>query len=48
MKKVYADPSLGISPTVKFDLPDGYDPCHKPMSEQDDFEQVDGIDEVFE
>ena len=48
MKKVYADPSLGISPTVKFDLPDGYDPCHKPVSEQDDFEQVDGIDEVFE
>ena len=24
------------------------DPCHKPVSEQDDFEQVDGIDEVFE
>lgn len=48
MKKVYADPSLGISPTVKFDLPDGYNPCSKPKSDQDDFEQVDGIDEVFE
>ena len=48
MKKVYADSSLGINPDVKFDLPDGYDQCHKPMSEQDDFEQVDGIDEVFE
>ena len=48
MKKVYADPTLGISPDVKFDLPDGYDPCSKPKSDQDDFEQVDGIDEVFE
>ena len=48
MKKVYADPTLGIRPDVKFDLPDGYDPCSKPKSDQDDFEQVDGIDEVFE
>jgi len=47
MKKVYADPSLGISPTVKFDLPEGYDPCHR-AADKDDFEQVDGIDEVFE
>lgn len=48
MKKVYADPTLGIRPDVKFDLPDGYNPCYKPKSDQDDFEQVDGIDEVFE
>ena len=47
MKKVYADPSLGISPTVKFDLPEGYDPCNR-AADKDDFEQVDGIDEVFE
>ena len=48
MKKVYADPSLGMDPALKFDLPEGYDPCHLPKAEQDDFSEVDGIDEVFE
>ena len=49
MKKLYADPSLGISPTVKFDLPDDYDPCSRKRAEQDDFEEVGSdIDEVFE
>lgn len=44
MKKVYADSSLGYSPQATFDLPEGYNACHK---EQDDFEEL-GIDEVFE
>ena len=49
MKKLYADPTLGISPDVKFDLPDGYDPCGRKRAEQDDFEEVDGdIGDVFE
>ena len=50
MKKVYADPSLGISPAIKFDLPEDYDPCSRKAAEQDDFEEVGGgsIDEVFE
>ena len=49
MKKLYADPSLGYSPTVKFDLPDDYNPCyHVGGNDQDDFEQVNAIDEVFE
>lgn len=50
MKKVYADVSLGYSPEVKFDIPADYNPCYHVGSggEQDDFEQVDAIDEVFE
>ena len=50
MKKVYADPSLGISPAIKFDLPEDYNPCSRKAAEQDDFEEVGGgsIDEVFE
>ena len=50
MKKVYADPSLGISPAVKFDLPEDYNPCSRKAAEQDDFEEVGAgsIDEVFE
>ncbi len=50
MKKVYADPSLGYSPTVKFDMPADYNPCYHVGSggEQDTFEKVDAIDEVFE
>ena len=50
MKKVYADPSLGYSPTVKFDMPADYNPCYHAGSggEQDTFEKVDAIDEVFE
>ncbi len=45
MKKVYADPTLGISPEVKFDLPENYNPCGV-KKEEDNF--TDGIDEVFE
>ena len=50
MKKVYADPSLGISPAIKFDLPEDYNPCSRKAAEQDDFEEVGAgsIDEVFE
>ena len=50
MKKVYADPSLGISPAIKFDLPEDYNPCSRKAAEQDDFEEVGtgSIDEVFE
>lgn len=50
MKKVYADPSLGISPAIKFDLPEDYNPCSRKAVEQDDFEEVGtgSIDEVFE
>ncbi len=48
MKKVYADPSLGISPDVKFDLPADYNPCYHVNDGEDDFDKVDGIDEVFE
>ena len=49
MKKLYADPSLGLSPTVKFDLPDDYNPCSRKRAEQDEFEEMGGdIDEVFE
>ena len=50
MKKVYADPSLGYSPTVKFDMPADYNPCYHASSggEQDTFEKVNAIDEVFE
>lgn len=46
MKKVYADPSLGIDPEAVFDLPDGYNPCGN-KAEQDDFTE-NGIEEVFE
>lgn len=45
MKKVYADPTLGISPTVTFDIPEGYNPCNQ--QNQDEFD-ANGIDEVFE
>lgn len=45
MKKIYADPTLGISPEVKFDLPENYNPCGV-KKEEDNF--TDGIDEVFE
>lgn len=50
MKKIYADPSLGISPAIKFDLPEDYNPCSRKAAEQDDFEEVGAgsIDEVFE
>lgn len=50
MKKVYADPSLGISPAIKFDLPEDYNPCSRKAAEQDDSEEVGtgSIDEVFE
>ena len=50
MKKVYADVSLGYSPEVKFDIPADYNPCYHVGSggEQDSFEQVNAIDEVFE
>lgn len=44
MKKVYADPSLGIDPTAKFDIPEGYNPCG---NRKDDFE-MGGIEEVYE
>ena len=46
MKKVYADPSLGIDPEAVFDLPDGYNPCGN-KAEHDDFTE-NGIEEVFE
>ena len=50
MKKVYADVSLGYSPEVKFDIPADYNPCYHVGNggEQDSFEQVNAIDEVFE
>ena len=44
MKKVYADPSLGIDPTAKFDIPEDYNPCG---NRKDDFE-MGGIEEVYE
>ncbi len=44
MKKVYADPSLGIDPTAKFDIPDDYNPCG---NRKDDFE-MGGIEDVYE
>lgn len=46
MKKVYADPSLGIDPNAVFDLPDGYNPCGG-KADHDDFTE-NGIEEVFE
>ncbi len=50
MKKLYADQSLGISPDVKFDLPDDYDPCSRKRAEKDPFSETGGggIEEVFE
>lgn len=45
MKKVYADSSLGYSPTTTFDLPTDYNACFK--EQEDEFEEL-GIDEVFE
>ncbi len=52
MKKIYADGTLHYSPTVPFDLPEGYDPCGKGTDENDDSEEASdgdlGIDEVFE
>lgn len=44
MKKVYADPSLGIDPTAKFDIPEGYNPCGK---QKDNFD-MGGIEDVYE
>ena len=44
MKKVYADPSLGIDPTAKFDIPEGYNPCG---NRKDNFE-MGGIEDVYE
>ena len=46
MKKVYANPSLGIDPQAQFDLPEGYNPCGN-KEQQDDFSE-NGIEEVFE
>ncbi len=44
MKKVYADPSLGIDPTAKFDIPEGYNPCG---NQKDNFD-MGGIEDVYE
>lgn len=43
MKKVYRDKTLGYSPEVTFDFPEGYDPC-AANNEDADY----GIEEVFE
>ena len=40
MNKVYADKSLPYSQEDQFDLPRGFDPCHR----EDDMEMVDGED----
>ena len=47
---VYSSPRTRSKPTIKFDLPEDYNPCSRKAAEQDDFEEVGGgsIDEVFE
>lgn len=53
MQKVYADPSLGYSPAVRFDLPEDYDPCAATgeddfsPDEEDDMSGID-IESVYE
>ena len=44
MRKVYNDRTLGYSSKVKFDLPDGFDPCKN----QDNDSSSNQIDEVYE
>ncbi len=44
MKKVYADPSLGYSPSVSFNIDSNFNPCEH----QDTEEGAMDIDEVFE
>ncbi len=44
MQKIYKDGTLGYSPDVRFDLPDGYDPC--AAAEDDDFAPVDDGDKT--
>ena len=44
MRKVYNDRTLGYSSKVKFDLPDGFDPCKN----QDNDSSGNQIDEVYE
>ena len=43
MKKIYADRTLGYTPMVVFDVPEGYDPC-----KTDEEDVAGGIDEVYE
>lgn len=44
MKKVYADPSLGYSPSATFGLDSNFNPCHQTDTVDDTMD----IDEVFE
>lgn len=44
LKRVFADGSLKYSSDAKFDIPEGYDPCH---SREDDF-GGESIEDVFE
>ena len=44
MRKVYNDRTLGYSSKIKFDLPDGFDPCKN----QDNDSSSNQIDEVYE
>lgn len=56
MRKVYRDKSLPYDPNIKFDIPDGYDPCangglvNADMSPTGDSEKDQGleIDEIYE
>ncbi len=48
MKKVYADPSLGMGPDVKFDLRTVMIHAISRSQNRMISPQVDGIDEVFE
>ena len=44
MKKVYADPSLGYSPSVSFNIDSNFNPCEQQNTEEGAMD----IDEVFE
>lgn len=52
MKKIYSDNTLDYSPDIKFNLPEGYDPCGrgKGGDGESDAKEFDGIDleEVYE
>jgi penicillin-binding protein 1A len=47
MNKVFRNAALGYSPLEKFDIPEGFDPCAKVKSEDDNPEET-GIDDLFE
>ena len=50
LKKVYANPQLGYSPTEDFVMPAGFDPCQTSMniSEEESVEDVGGLDDLFD